>query len=218
MNDAEGDACETDGDADNDGLPDAEDTEPLGATGICAAFAGQTDFHPNSAGGDLTNDDNQNGKPAPPMGIDAADNGPSWDTDNDGVLDGVECRLGTNPRNASSKPTTLACAKMVRGGNSVSSDRDHDGLTAAEENCKWGTSDSSADSDGDGETDCVEANDTDGNGVQNFAGDVFSSAQASLGLIGRTMDFDLDGNGVVSFTGDTILSARLVFHVGDICL
>ena len=32
------------------------------------------------------------------MGTDAADNGPSWDTDGDGVPDGVECALGHNPR------------------------------------------------------------------------------------------------------------------------
>ena len=101
--DALGDAC--DPDIDNDGLPNAQDIEPLGATGVCAAFAGATDGHPFPAGGDITADDNANGDSAPPLGTDAADNGPSWDTDNDGVLDGVECLLGTNPRNAASRPS-----------------------------------------------------------------------------------------------------------------
>ena len=83
--------------------PTPQDTEPLAATGICAAFTGSSDGHPNPAGGDITQRRQRNGVPAP---ADAADNGPSWDTDNDGVLDGVECQLGTNPRSAASKPTT----------------------------------------------------------------------------------------------------------------
>jgi prepilin-type processing-associated H-X9-DG protein len=95
-----------DADRDNDSLPDAEDTEPLGATGICAAFSGSSDGNANPAGGDVTNDDNGDGNPAPPMGSDAADRGPSWDTDGDGVRDGVECVLGTNPRSSAYDPGT----------------------------------------------------------------------------------------------------------------
>ena len=190
--DTVGDACSPGPDTDHDGLPDLQDTEPLGATGVCATFAGASDGHPNPAFGDIT---------------DADGNGPSWDTDNDGVLDGVECQLGTNPRSAATKPSTTAC-----GG---AADADADGLTAADEYCKWGTSDTNLDSDGDGKKDCTEANDTDGNGFQNFTGDTINSAKAALGLIGKTMDFDLDGNGLVSFTGDTILSAKMALHVVD---
>jgi len=200
--DTDGDACESDGDADNDGLPDASE-DPLAG---CGDFNGEAAGHPNPAGGDATNDDNGNGVPAP---ADAADNGPAWDTDNDGVLDGVECQLGTDPRNALSRPTTAAC-----GGTA---DADGDGLSAAAERCKWGTSDANTDSDGDGKKDCVEANDTDGNGSANFTGDTVNSAKAALGVIGKTMDFDLDGNGNVSFTGDAVLSAKMVNHVGGIC-
>jgi len=206
--DTEGDACETDGDADNDGLPDSQDTEPLGSTGICAAFAGASGSHPHPAGGDITNDDNANGTAAPPMGTDAADNGPSWDTDNDGVLDGVECQLGTNPRDRFSKPTVAQC-----GGTA---DADGDGLKAWTEKCRWGTSDSSADSDGDGVKDCVEANDTNGDGAQNST-DSSNSAAAANGTIGKTADFDLDGNGLVNFTGDSILSLQLVNHTNGVC-
>ena len=138
--DGAGDAC--DADADNDGLLNVEDTEPLGATGVCAAFAGASDAHAFPAAGDVT---------------DADHTGPSWDTDGDGALDGVECQLGTNPRSAASKPAVAQC-----GG---ATDADHDGLTAAAERCKWGTADTAADSDGDGLKDCVEANDTNGDGV-----------------------------------------------------
>ena len=191
--DALGDAC--DPDRDNDGLPDGEDTEPLGPAGICAAHAGASDAHPDPAGGDITNADG---------------NGPSWDTDTDGARDGVECQLGFSPRSAASKPAPALC-----GGNA---DADGDGLPASAERCKWGTSDANADSDGDGTKDCVEANDTDGNGVQNFTGDTINSARAASGIIQKTLDFDLDGNGAVNFTGDTILSAKLANHVGGICL
>ena len=204
--DADGDACETDGDADNDGLPDAQDTEPLTGAGICGTLT-SSDGHSNPAGGDITNDDDGDGSPAP---VDTADNGPSWDTDNDGALDGAECQLGTNPRSAASKPLMAAC-----GG---AADVDNDGLPASAERCKWGTLDTSGDSDGDGKKDCVEANDTNGDGVQNFPGDTLNSARAAAGVIGRTLDFDLNGDGVVTFPGDTILSAKMAAHVGGICL
>ena len=191
-NDHLGDACDTD--RDNDGLPDAEDTEPLGASGACSAFAGASDAHASPAGGDNTDLDG---------------NGPSWDTDGDGVRDGVECALGTNPRVAASKPSASACGGGVDG--------DGDGLVASAETCKWGTSDAGADSDGDGLKDCVEANDTNGDGVQNFPGDTVNSAKAANGVIQKTLDFDLNGDGAVNFPGDTILSAKMANHVGGIC-
>jgi len=199
--DADGDACDTD--FDNDLRPNVMDTNPVVGP-ICPAGVGMTDGHPSPAGGDNTNDDNGDGNPAPPMGTDAADNGPSWDTDNDGARDGVECIFGTNPRSAASRPTVAMC-----GGNA---DPDLDGLTTAAEQCKWGTNPNVADSDGDGIGDCVEANDTNGDNIQNFTSDVINSARAALFLIGRNMDFDLDGNNLVNYTGDTILSARMVFN------
>jgi len=192
--DTEGDACETDGDIDNDGLPDAQDTEPLTGAGLCGTLT-MSDGHPNPAGGDIT---------------DADGNGPSWDTDGDGVLDGVECQLGADPRSAASKPSAAAC-----GG---STDADGDGLPASAERCKWGTSDTNVDSDGDGIKDCVEAADTDGNGKVNFTGDVVNSAKAALGIIPKTVDFDLDGNGSVNYAGDTILTVQIAFGVGGICM
>lgn len=191
--DATGDAC--DPDHDNDGIADSTDTEPLTAASCDGLFVGATDGHPNPAFGDNTDVDGT---------------GPSWDTDRDGVLDGAECQLGFNPRSPSSKPTMAQCG----GGG----DADVDGLPASAEACRWGTSDTSADSDRDGIKDCVEANDTNGDGVANFPADTVNSAKAANNLIQKTMDFDLNGDGFVTFPGDTILSAKIVNHVGSVCL
>lgn len=205
VGDAEGDACETDGDADNDGLPDADEDPLVG----CGAVDGTPAGHPDPTGGDATNDDNGDGDPAPPMGSDAADNGPSWDTDGDGVLDGVECSLGHNPRDKTDFPTEAEC-----GG---AGDTDGDGLQDAWETCGWGTDPLAVDSDGDGLGDCVEAADVDGNGVVDFGADTIGYAKAALlpaGSFGKTMDFDIDKNGVVDFGSDVIQIARFALFPG----
>lgn len=191
--DARGDACETDGDLDNDRLLDGEDTEPLTGAGLCGGLT-TSDGHTHPGGGDITDVDGD---------------GPSWDTDGDAVRDGAECALGFDPRSAASKPGAATC-----GG---AADLDLDGLSVSAEKCKWGTSDTLADSDGDGIKDCVEANDTNGDGVANFPADVLNSAKAANSIIQKTLDFDLNGDGVVTFPGDTILSAKMVSHVGGIC-
>jgi hypothetical protein len=200
-----GDAC--DADDDNDQLSDVEDVNPIGGIGICSAFAGSSDGHGNPARGDNTNDDNGNGDPAPNMGTDAADNGPSWDTDNDGYLDGYECLHGSNPRNLASTPAALP------GDNA---DTDGDGLLNAWERAHWRSSHAMVDSNLDGWGDCVEAVDTDGNGVLDFGSDALNSARAALlpagigpGTFGKTMDFDLDGNGIIDFGADTLTVARM---------
>ena len=196
-----GDAC--DADDDNDGLADA-DENPLAS---CGAFDGTLVVNPDTARGDYTNDDDGDGDPAPAMGSDLADNGPSWDTDNDGFLDGYECANGSNPRDGLSIPPPLPDDLL---------DDDGDGLPNGAERRGWGTDPTSSDSDGDGLSDCVEANDTNGDGVQNFPGDTINSAKAALGVIGVTMDFDLNKDGVVNFPGDTILSAKMAFGVAPI--
>jgi subtilisin-like proprotein convertase family protein len=205
-----GDACEEDGDTDNDGLPDKEDTNPLGKEGICEAFAGADDGHPNPAGGDVTNDDNHNGDPAPATGADASDNGPSWDTDNDGAPDGVECTLGHNPRDRKDRPTMKEC-----GGTR---DTDGDGLLDAWETCGWGTDPTVVDTDGDTRGDCKEVADVDGNGLVDFVGDTMDYAQAVLlppASFGETMDFDIDKNGAVDFVGDVMQEAQFALIKGQ---
>jgi hypothetical protein len=206
--DSEGDACETDGDIDNDGLPDSQDINPLTGAGLCGALTAN-DGHPNPAGGDVTNDDNHNGDPAVAMGADASDNGPSWDTDNDGILDSVECTLGTNPRDRKDRPRTADC-----GGTD---DKDGDGLLNAWETCGWGTDPKVVDSDGDTLGDCKEAADVDGNGLVNFAGDTIYYAKAVLlppGSFGKTMDFDINKNGLVDFAGDVMYAAQFALIPG----
>jgi len=160
--DSVGDAC--DPDMDNDGLLDGSDSDP---------------------GGDITYDDNNDGIMCP---TDTADDGPSWDSNCDGKLDG-----------------------WVGACGSGSTDTDTDGLMDAWENCKWGTNPAVIDSDGDTLGDCREAADVDGNAVVNFPGDVIAYAKAAMlapAAFGRDGDFDIDGNNVINFPGDVIQEAK----------
>ncbi|MEX2246814.1 MAG: thrombospondin type 3 repeat-containing protein [Dehalococcoidia bacterium] len=199
--DGEGDACETDGDTDNDGLADASELSPA----ACAPFDLSGTLHASPIGGDITNDDDGDGNPAPPMGTDAGDDGPSWDTDNDGTLDGWECANGFDPRDAASRPAAII----------GDVDSDGDGLRDSWEVRGWGTNPNMLDSDGDGLGDCKEAADVDGNSVVNFSGDVIAFAFAVLiPGYGKTQDFDLDKNGVANFSGDAIAAARFALIAG----
>jgi len=199
-----------DADDDNDGYLDQFELllpDPLS----CPAKTALT-----SPGGDITYDDNNNGNPAAGSlgGTDPADDPPSWDSDGDSVLDGAECALGTDPANPASVPTVAQC-----GGEG---DSDGDGLLDAWETCKWGTDPNVVDSDGDGPGDCIEAVDTDGNGIIDFGGDALNSARATLlpagtgaGQFGKDGDFDLNGNNVIAgdFGSDTLTVARMAFLI-----
>jgi hypothetical protein len=173
--DLEGDACETDGDIDNDGIADASDTDP---------------------GGDITYDDNNNGNPCVPLGTDGDDDGPSWDSNCNGVRDGVEGTCTTS-----------------------TADADGDGLLDKWEECKWGTNPAVIDSDGDTLGDCKEAADVDGNGFVGFVGDTIYYVKAALlacpgpTCFGQDGDFDIDGNDAINFTGDVIQEAKFAFSV-----
>jgi hypothetical protein len=174
-----GDACETDPDIDHDGIPNASDPHP---------------------GGDITYDTNGNGNPCVPLGTDAADRGPSWDWNCNGIRDGVEgsCPLAVNPNG----------------------DDDGDGLLNTWEVCKWGTDPTKVDTDGDTVGDCVEAVDTDGNGIilGDFGADALNSARATLlpaAAFGKDGDFDLNGNNVImgDFGTDTLETARFTLGI-----
>jgi alpha-tubulin suppressor-like RCC1 family protein len=177
-----GDACDSP-DADNDGLPNASDSDP---------------------GGDITYDDNNNGNPCVPLGTDGADDGPSWDSNCNGIRDGMEgsCPLAVNPNG----------------------DDDGDGLLNTWEVCKWGTDPTKVDSDGDTLGDCVEAVDTNGNGIilGDFGADALNSARATLlpagtgpGQFGKDGDFDLNGNNVIAgdFGADTLTVAKMTLGI-----
>jgi hypothetical protein len=173
--DRTGDAC--DPDDDNDGIPDGTDADPRG---------------------DNTYDDNGNGNAAAGIfgGTDAADDGPSWDADLDGVRDGAleECLTA-----------------------SLSMDSDGDDLSDRWEACFWGTDPREQDTDADGLSDCLESIDTDGNGEINF-GDVINSAHAGLlpaASFGKDADFDVDGNRAVNF-GDVFVTAERTL-IGSRC-
>jgi len=173
--DSEGDACETDGDADNDGLPDAEDGDP---------------------GGDITYDDNNDGNPCLPMGTDSSDDGPSWDSDCDGRRDGVEasCPLAVNPNGDDDGDGLKNTWEVCKWGtNPAVLDSDGDTLGDCVE---------AADADGNGVVSFTgdviyyakaallppatfgqEGDfDIDGNNTLNFTGDVIQ--EAKFGLIG----------------------------------
>jgi hypothetical protein len=182
-----GDAC--DDDDDNDGLPDAEDIEPLGGSGICAAFAGSSNGHASAAGGDVGYSD---GTP------------PSWDSDGDVVPDGRECIVGTDPRVHNVAHRT-ACNTFA-GGNA---DDDGDGLLNPWEVCKWGTLPSgggSANSDGDSLSDCKEVLDVNGNSAANAAdGTLIARAVAGIDPGGDMAALDINGNGAVAAADRTLL-------------
>jgi hypothetical protein len=174
--DSLGDACDPDND--NDGIPNGSDSDP---------------------GGDITYDDNGDG--AMMSAGTPNDDGPSWDANADGILDG-----------------------WVGSCGSATADADGDGLKDAWENCKWGTNPSIVDSDNDGIGDCTEAVDTNGNGIilGDFGSDGLNSARATLlpagvgaGKFGKDGDFDLNGNMVVEgdFGADTLTTARMTLGI-----
>jgi hypothetical protein len=140
-------------------------------------------------GGDITYDDNNSGNPCVPLGTDAADDGPSWDHNCNGKRDGVEgsCPLAVNP----------------------SGDDDGDGLLNTWEVCKWGTSATVINTDGDTLGDCTEVMDVDGNGFLTAADGTFIK-QAFFDLIGKDGDFDINGNGIITNV-DAVLVRQAFF-------
>jgi CSLREA domain-containing protein len=82
-----------------------------------------------------------------------------WDHDDDLVLDGVECAIGTSPNLEFETPTPAQCGST--------GDADADGVVDYREVCYYGTSTSSADSDGDGCSDRREIASVNGDLVVN---------------------------------------------------
>ena len=187
MQDKLGDAC--DDDTDNDLLPDV---------GLVSEASLGTDS--GSPTLDTSYDDGCNG-----IMLDATDDGPSWDSDGDTVLDGVEVNLGTNPMVKASKPPAFG---------SPTGDNDNDKLVDGVEVLGWGTDPASTDSDGDGKSDCKEIGDNDGNGSVSTS-DLLNEARAALVASPATKsgDMDIDKNGAVT-TSDVIAEARIALVAG----
>jgi hypothetical protein len=185
--DAIGDLC--DPDRDNDSLLDLDDGTTLSN---CGAFNGTPAGHPNPTLGDITNSDA---------------NGPSWDTDNDQVLDGVECQAGTNPR-ALSPTDDNACATFV---GTAEADNDADGLLDVREVCKWGTDPGDTNTDDDALGDCREAFDLNGNNVITNADAVFVQRDA-FNIGAGDWTFDINGNQIIT-NADAVFIQRGVFSV-----
>jgi hypothetical protein len=81
-----------------------------------------------------------------------------------------------------------------------------------------GTNPNVIDSDGDTKGDCIEAVDTDGNGIVDYGSDAINSARATLlspAAFGKDGDFDLNGNNVImgDFGADTITTAKMAFKI-----
>jgi protocatechuate 3,4-dioxygenase beta subunit len=137
MGDGLGDAC--DPDIDNDGIPN---TSELRLTGVWPQSP------PNPCGGAAVTD---------PM---------NPDSDGDGVMDGAECALGSDPNNPASKPAVggpdsdgdgLSNAfETSIGSNPNDVDTDDDTILDGTEYKGYGTSLTSTDSDGDGCSDGAE--------------------------------------------------------------
>jgi hypothetical protein len=177
----EGDACETDGDSDNDGLLDVSDPDP---------------------GGDITYDDNNNGIPAVAClgGADPADDGPSWDTDCDGGRDGhvmlPDLGLDTD---GDGLPDHVEVNKWGTCPD----------LTAIVGLLDCSTVTDSQDTDGDGMGDCQEVYDTDGNGAALFPSDGLNAVKVALlpaglgaGFFGKDGAFDFNGDDALLFPTD----------------
>lgn len=163
MADALGDAC--DADDDNDQWPDIFEVMGCGSG-------------PTDRGGDVAYDDNENGNCALPMGTDILDDGPSWDTDGDEVLDGLECVMGYDPNSYASKPPGMVPGDADKDGlpaniedalgcSDANKDTDGDGISDGVEVKGWGTSCASKDSDADGCEDWIEIVDINGDGYAN---------------------------------------------------
>jgi hypothetical protein len=157
-----GDAC--DPDDDNDGTADGSDPDPRG---------------------DNTYDDNGNGIGAGFLySPDPADDGPSWDSNANGVRDGVEGTCTTS-----------------------TADTDGDRLADKWEECKWGTNANDTDTDDDGRPDGDEAADVNGDGVTNCT-DTYLVARAGLGGGAKDGDFDLNGDMHLDVV-DTLLACKI---------
>jgi hypothetical protein len=128
------------------------------------------------------------------------------DTDRDGVIDGAECALGSDPSNALSRPSATAGTdsdgdslpdsfEVSIGADPDDVDSDDDGITDGIEVKGYGTSPTSPNTDGDGCTDAQEIASVDGLSAVNSI-DLQLIAQR-FGL-GNQWVHDIDKSGAIN--------------------
>jgi hypothetical protein len=121
------------------------------------------------------------------------------DTDGDGIADGAEINLGTNPSDADTDTDGLFdFAELSFGTDPLVADSDGDGLLDGDE-LRFATDPLQADSDGDGVSD--------GDEVQTFGSDPLTAAQAG--------DANCDGEVTSS---DAVLILQYVAGMGDVAI
>ncbi len=144
----------------------------------------------------------------PPMGTDLVDDGPSWDTDGDTALDGLECLLGSDPRNVASRPPRnpvgdadndglSAAIEDALGCSDANPDSDGDGIPDGVEVRGWGTSCLSNDTDADGCQDWIEIVDINGDGNANIF-DAWWVARMAFGVVAPNQALDINKDGVLN--------------------
>jgi hypothetical protein len=141
----------------------------------------------------------------------------SMDSDRDVVPDGRECIVGSNPLVAtgaaqgSTDRSSCAAHVSVTSGT-ADLDDDGDGILDTWEGCKWGSSPTNINTDGDAVNDCKEILDVNGNNSATTA-DATLIKRAAFNIdIGDAAAYDINGNGTANAADATIL-LRLIFGI-----
>jgi hypothetical protein len=135
-----------DADSDNDGLPDGSEQ---GSSNTCDGNCPEGSTDPNSQDSDNDGipdwDNDENGIP------DAQEPGnPNADSDNDGLTNGQESQMGTDPQNSDTDGDGMSDGQEAQAGTSpTNSDTDGDSVSDGQE-LQQGTDPNDADSDNDG--------------------------------------------------------------------
>ncbi len=211
-------------DSDGDGVPDAVDNCPtVSNPGQENTDALPIDNGPDVPGNDITvpsadglgdacDWDDDNDQLPDVLEAVGCGTGPTNrlnpDTDGDGVLDGLECALGSDPLNPLSKPPAVppgdadgdglpASIEAALGSSDANTDTDGDGIGDGIELRGWGTSPVTRDTDADGCEDDKEIVDINGDKHANIL-DLWWIAKMVAGLITPNSALDMNKDGALN--------------------